>query len=147
MTYGNGSGYGSGPALPLKMIIDGGSKKPQPRPLTPSELSERWPTSPPDVLALPPGTWVHRNAAIAAIAKANGCPGDLERGAGWLQSMVRLGLCDCQQNEVKLFSESEKAGTPRPGSPEAVNEEARLSRLRSDLAALGLKAVPVEPPA
>jgi hypothetical protein len=131
-----------GPAGNLRFAI---TDQPQPRPLTPTELSERWPTQPPENLALPVGTWIHRDAAVVAIAKANGCPGDLERGAGWLQSMVRAGLCDCRSNEVKLLSEDEKAGTPRVGSPEAVVEAARLSSLRADLKALGLKAVPEEP--
>jgi hypothetical protein len=58
----------------------------------------------------------------------------------WLQAMVRAGLVDCREFDVRLMPEDE-----RPGAPEATAEEARLSRLAADLKALGLKAVPEEP--
>jgi hypothetical protein len=133
-----------GPALPLRIF---GSTKPQPPGLTPSELAARWPTQPPENLAIPLGQWLHRDHAAKLIAKANGA--DLaETGMCWLQAMIRAGLVDCQGFDVRLLPESERPGSPeyaaRPGSPEAAADEARLSRLAADLKALGLRAVPEE---
>lgn len=125
-----------GPALPLRTVtID----QPTSRPLTPTELSERWPTQPPPDLALPLGQWLHRNHAAKLIGAANGSD-DPETQMCWLQAMVRAGLVDCREFDVRLMPEDE-----RPGAPEATAEEARLSRLAADLKALGLKAVPEEP--
>jgi hypothetical protein len=139
MTYGN-----YGPTTGLRFAI---TDKQQPgRPLTPSELSARWPSSVPENCPLTEDRWIGRDAAAKALAKANGSD-LLETGHCYLNALMQAGRLDVRGSDVRLIPESERAGTPRPGSPEAAADEARLSRLRSDLAALRLKAVPVEKPA
>ena len=45
----------------------------QPKPaMTPTEMSQRWPTSPPDNLALPLGQWVDPDTAEQLLMAANG---------------------------------------------------------------------------
>jgi hypothetical protein len=78
------------------------------------------------------------------IAKANGVDDALaaETGMCFLIAMMRAGLVDARGDEVKLLLEKD-----RPGADPGVDEEdrPRLQRLRSDLKALGLRAVPEEP--
>jgi hypothetical protein len=115
---------------------------------TPTEMSERWPTTPPENLTLIPGRWVDRELAAKLIGDANGATHP-DQGASWLQVLIRLGRVDVRGDvrgsEVRLLPENELGGSPRVGSPEAFAEEARLSRLRTDLASLGMRAVPVDP--
>jgi hypothetical protein len=57
-------------------------------------------------------------------------------------ALLRAGRLDAREGDVKLLAEKD-----RPGADHAINEEARLSRLATDLKALGLKAVPTDDPA
>ena len=116
------------------MVWTGLAKRPVA--LTPSQMSERWPASPPEHLALPPGRWIDPGTAEQLLMSANGVS-DRVTAKCWLQAMVRDGLADLRDcdTSVRLLPEEE-----RPGYAAAEARRAHLETLRRDLADLEQQA-------
>ena len=106
--------------------------KPAPPPLTPSEMSRRWPTTVPEHLALPVGQWLDRDYTVKVLQAANGAT-DSVVAQSWLVAMVQAGLVDIRDGDgcVRLLPEAE-----RPGYATAEARRAHLEALRRDLADL-----------
>ena len=123
----------------MPFTIFTGSTKPPPSAMSPSELSQRWPTSPPENLALEVGQWIDSDTAERLLMAANGST-DRETAKCWLNAMLRAGLLDTGEGTkggcYRLLPEAER-------SREAKQREQRLDDLRRELEALGVQVGPV----
>jgi hypothetical protein len=99
---------------------------------TPTEISQRFPTTVPERLSLPVGKWLLRGEAVAALQAGNGTD-DPVVASCWLTAMVRSGLVDIRDGDglFRLLPVEE-----RIGFAPAEARRVRLEALRRDIAAL-----------